>query len=46
LEEVYAVALDRKRQLNQDDWKLINTAVAGMKELIGRVYSERPEEDT
>jgi hypothetical protein len=46
LEEVYAVALDRKRQITEDDWKLINTAVAGMKELIKRVYSEQPEEDT
>jgi hypothetical protein len=46
LEEVYAVALDRKRQLTEDDWKLINTAVEGMKHLIARVYSEQPEEDT
>ena|SRR2546426_9965319 len=46
LEEVYAVAVDRKRQLNQDDWKLINAAVEGMKQLIARVYSEQPEEDT
>src|SRR5258706_13397124 len=45
LEEVYAVALDRKRQLIQDDWKLINTSVAGMKELIAGVYSEQQEED-
>ena len=45
LEEVYAVALDRKRQLTQDDWKLINAAVEAMTQLITRVYSGQPEED-
>jgi hypothetical protein len=44
LEEVYAVALDRKSQLTQDDWKLINTAVVGMKQLITQVSSEKREE--
>jgi hypothetical protein len=39
LEEVYAVALDGKRHLTQDDWKLINTAVEEMKQLIARVYA-------
>jgi hypothetical protein len=46
LEEVYAVALDRNRPLNQDDWKLINPAVERMKQLISDVYSEQPEEET
>ncbi len=37
LEEVYAVALDQKRQLTKDDWKLIDTAIQNMKQLLTQV---------
>ena len=40
LEEVYAVALDRNRELDKGDLTLIGTAVQGMKQLLAQVYTE------
>ena len=38
LEEVYAVALDRKSDLTSNDWKLVNAAVEAMKQLLTQIY--------
>ncbi len=46
LEEVYAVSLDQKRQLTKNDWRLLNTAVEDIKQLITRVYSDETEENS
>jgi hypothetical protein len=40
LEEVYAVALDRNRELDKGDLQLIGTAVQAMKQLLSQVYAE------
>lgn len=37
LEEVYAVALDRKRDLTSNDWDLVNAAVEEMRQLLTQV---------
>jgi hypothetical protein len=45
LEEVYAVALDRKKELMAEDWKLIETAIQTMKRLLAQVYTEEEGQD-
>jgi hypothetical protein len=38
LEEVYAVALDQKSDLTQNDWNLVNAAVEELRQLLTQVY--------
>jgi CRISPR/Cas system CSM-associated protein Csm2 small subunit len=45
LEDIYAVALDRKKQLGAEDWKLIEATVQRMKHLLAQVYTEEAGED-
>lgn len=38
LEEVYAVALDRKSDLTTNDWNLVNAALEALRQLLKQVY--------
>ena len=45
LEDVYASALDKNRELNSEDWKQIEIAVEKMKQLVSQVCSEKPGDE-
>lgn len=43
LEEIYAIFLDRKKEIDANGWNQINVAILKIKEMVSNVYIQNEE---